>query len=69
MANNIKCSFNNKKKMAWESAQVRKSRHTKWEGPPPGLVKVNFDAAVRVIVVTVAAVCRNHKAKVLKIGV
>lgn len=55
--------------MAWESAQVRKSRHTKWEGPPPGLVKVNFDAAVRFIVVTVASVCRNHKAKVLKIGV
>lgn len=66
LAKQVNNSYN-KHKLAWEAAKVSKSQLVSWDAPPLGLVKVNFDAAVRTNVVTLAAGCRNHKAQILHI--
>uniref|UniRef100_A0A2N9HP69 Uncharacterized protein n=1 Tax=Fagus sylvatica TaxID=28930 RepID=A0A2N9HP69_FAGSY len=53
-------------KQAWEFSSQHPTlpTHNPWSPPPPGWLKINFDAAVRPNNVFLAAVCRNHLGKI-----
>ena len=50
---------------AWEYQVFDRGKSLSWRPPNPPSIKINFDAAMGVERVGLAAVCRDHKAKVL----